>query len=68
MKRFDEIVTDIPIGSGPYRIGPVAFGRDITYVRDPQYWGRDLNGGPGAFTSTASRSRSTRTILPGWRP
>ncbi|MBH1965663.1 MAG: ABC transporter substrate-binding protein [Comamonadaceae bacterium] len=42
-KPFDEVVTDIPIGSGPYRIGPVRFGRDITYVRDPQYWARDLN-------------------------
>ncbi|MEO8856998.1 MAG: extracellular solute-binding protein, partial [Burkholderiaceae bacterium] len=42
-KPFDEVVTDIPIGSGPYRIGPVTFGRDITYVRDPNYWARDLN-------------------------
>ncbi|MEO6623381.1 MAG: extracellular solute-binding protein, partial [Burkholderiaceae bacterium] len=42
-KTFDKVVTDIPIGSGPYRIGPVKFGRDITYVRDPQYWARDLN-------------------------
>ena len=41
-KPFDQIVTDIPIVSGPYRIGPVRFGRDITYVRDPNYWGRDL--------------------------
>jgi microcin C transport system substrate-binding protein len=42
-KRFDEVVTDIPIGSGPYKIGPVRFGKDITYVRDPGYWGRGLN-------------------------
>jgi len=42
-KTFDQVVTDIPIGSGRYRIGPVAFGRDITYVRDPNYWGRGLN-------------------------
>jgi len=42
-KRFSEVVTDIPIGSGPYRIGPVRFGKDITYVRDPQYWARELN-------------------------
>ncbi|MDB5849001.1 MAG: transporter substrate-binding protein [Rhodoferax sp.] len=42
-KRFDEIVMDTPIGSGPYRIGPVNFGKDITYVRDPDYWARDLN-------------------------
>ncbi|QTD43707.1 extracellular solute-binding protein [Ottowia testudinis] len=42
-KPFDQVVVDTPIGSGPYRIGPVQFGRDITYVRDPQYWARDLN-------------------------
>jgi microcin C transport system substrate-binding protein len=42
-KAFDQVVMDIPIGSGPYRIGPVKFGRDITYVRDATYWARDLN-------------------------
>jgi microcin C transport system substrate-binding protein len=42
-KTFDQVVTDIPIGSGPYKIGPVNYGKDITYVRDPNYWGRDLN-------------------------
>lgn len=41
-KEFDKVVMDIPIGSGPYKIGPVKFGKDITYVRDPAYWGRDL--------------------------
>ena len=42
-KRFDQVVMDIPIGSGPYKIGPVRFGKDITYVRDPNYWARNLN-------------------------
>ena len=42
-KRFDSVVMDIPIGSGPYKIGPVRFGKDITYVRDVNYWGKDLN-------------------------
>ena len=41
-KPFNEVVMDEPIGSGPYRIGPVRFGKDITYVRDPAYWARDL--------------------------
>lgn len=41
-KRFDAIVTDTPIGSGPYKIGPVRFGKDITYVRDLGYWAKDL--------------------------
>lgn len=42
-KLFDQVVMDIPIGSGPYKIGPVRFGKDITYVRDPSYWAKDLN-------------------------
>jgi microcin C transport system substrate-binding protein len=42
-KPFDQVVMDIPIGSGPYKIGPVNFGKDITYVRDPSYWAANLN-------------------------
>ncbi len=42
-KPFDQIVTDTPIGSGPYKIGPVRFGKDITYVRDVHYWAKNLN-------------------------
>jgi microcin C transport system substrate-binding protein len=42
-KTFDQVVMDPPIGSGAYKIGPVRFGKDITYVRDANYWARDLN-------------------------
>ena len=48
-KPLDQIVTDIPIASGPYRIGKVDFGRDVTYERDPNYWARDLNVRRGMF-------------------
>ncbi len=41
-RQFDEIINDIPIASGPYKIGPVRNGKDITYVRDPGYWGKGL--------------------------
>ncbi|HEX7500386.1 MAG TPA: extracellular solute-binding protein [Polyangia bacterium] len=41
-KPFDQIVMDAPIGTGPYKIGPVRFGKDVTFVRDPNYWARDL--------------------------
>ena len=41
-KPFDQVVTEIPIGSGPYRLASPRLGRDVTYVRDSQYWGRDL--------------------------
>ncbi|MFV0681332.1 extracellular solute-binding protein [Ottowia sp.] len=48
-KPFDQVVMDVPIGSGPYKIGPVKFGKDITYVRDPNYWARELNVKRGTF-------------------
>ena len=32
-----------PLGSGPYRIKDFTPGRDITYERVKDYWGRDLN-------------------------
>jgi microcin C transport system substrate-binding protein len=49
LKPLDQIVTDTPIGSGPYRIGKVNFGRDISYERDPAYWAKDLNVRRGLF-------------------
>ena len=48
-KPFDQVVMDMPIASGPYRIGRLNFGRDITYDRDPNYWARDLNVRRGMF-------------------
>jgi microcin C transport system substrate-binding protein len=41
-KQFDQIVSEVPIATGPYKIGPVRFGKDVTYVRDANYWARDL--------------------------
>lgn len=48
-KAFSDVVMQPPIGSGPYRIGPVVFGRDITYVRDSHYWAQNLNVRLGQF-------------------
>ena len=48
-KPFDEVVTEVPIASGPYRIGRMNFGRDITYDRDPKYWARELNVRRGMY-------------------
>lgn len=49
LKPFNQIVTDMPIGSGPYRIGRVNFGKDITYERDPTYWAQELNVRRGMY-------------------
>lgn len=48
-KPLDQIVTDLPIGTGPYRIGKVNFGKDISYERDPNYWAKDLNVRRGLY-------------------
>lgn len=48
-KPFDDVVSDMPIGSGPYRIPSSRMGRDITYVRDPKYWAADLPTRKGHF-------------------
>ncbi len=62
-KTFDQVVDDVPIGSGPYKIGPLVYGRDITYVRDPNYWGRDLNvrQGSGNFDRLTVKIYKDRT-------
>ncbi len=48
-KPFDKIVAEIPIGSGPYKLPNNKMGRDITYVRDANYWGADLPTRKGQF-------------------
>lgn len=48
-KPFDRVVSDVPIGSGPYRIANPRMGRDITYQRDPDYWGKDHPARRGHF-------------------
>ncbi len=48
-KPFDQVVTEIPIGSGPYKLASPRMGRDVTYLRDPQYWAADLPVRRGHF-------------------
>jgi microcin C transport system substrate-binding protein len=39
---FEKTTLDPPLGSGPYKVGPLKAGTFITYVRRPDYWARDL--------------------------
>lgn len=41
-RDFSASGLDIPVGSGPYRIGEFKAGQRLTFTRDPEYWGRDL--------------------------
>tara|TARA_R110002095_G_scaffold62103_1_gene52470 strand:+ start:13548 stop:15485 length:1938 start_codon:yes stop_codon:yes gene_type:complete len=40
--NFSETTMDIPLGSGPYKVGKVIPGRSIEFIRDPNWWGKDL--------------------------
>jgi microcin C transport system substrate-binding protein len=48
-RTFGENGLEVPVGSGPYRIGDFDPGRSITYVRDRDYWATDLNVRKGRF-------------------
>jgi microcin C transport system substrate-binding protein len=48
-KRFDQIVVEHPIASGPYTIAAVESGRRIEFRRNPEYWARDLGVRRGFF-------------------
>ena len=48
-KKFDEIITEIPIMSGPYVIDKAEMPRRIEFRRNPDYWARDLGVRRGHF-------------------
>ena len=48
-KPFDQVVAEVPIGSGPYKLRDGSFGRDVTYVRDANYWAKDHPTRRGQF-------------------
>jgi microcin C transport system substrate-binding protein len=48
-KPFDQIVSEYPIVSGPYRIARTDSARRIDFERRPDYWGKDLSVQRGFF-------------------
>lgn len=46
---FEKITLTPLMGSGPYKIGRVDAGRSVSYVRDSNYWGRDLMVNRGRY-------------------
>ena len=41
-KDFTASTLEAPIGSGPYVVGPFEPGKFISFVKNPNWWGRDL--------------------------
>jgi len=48
-RPFDESTTDIPLGSGPYKVGKFQAGRFIEYDRVKDWWGADLPVARGLY-------------------
>src|SRR5579872_590801 len=46
-RPFDESSLDVPLGSGPYKVGRFEPGRFIEYERVKNWWGADLPVGRG---------------------
>jgi microcin C transport system substrate-binding protein len=46
-RDFSAPLTEPPIGSGPYRVARVDFGRTIVYQRVPDWWAANLPTGRG---------------------
>jgi microcin C transport system substrate-binding protein len=48
-KSFDKVAMELPITSGPYLIEKYDLGKNITYRRNPDYWGEQLNVRRGMY-------------------
>lgn len=46
-RDFTKPLTEAPLGSGPYKVEKFELGRSVTYVRDPNWWARDMPTGRG---------------------
>ena len=53
-RPFEESTLDIPLGSGPYKVGRFEAGRYIEYERVKDWWGADLPVSAGSTISTRS--------------
>ena len=48
-KPFNAVTLTAPVGSGPYKLARFDVGRQVTYQRDPNYWGKDLPVNVGKY-------------------
>ena len=48
-KEFDQIINEYPVTSGPYTIAVADSGRRLEFVRNKDYWARDLGVRRGLF-------------------
>ncbi len=54
-RKFEESTLDIPLGSGPYRVGRFEPGHYIEYERVPDWWGAALPVSIGRYNFDTAR-------------
>lgn len=54
-RAFDESTLDIPVGSGPYKVGKYEVNRFVELERVKDWWGADLPVSRGCFNFNAVR-------------
>ena len=42
LEAFERTSLALPLGSGPYKVKEVKPGEKVVYIRDPNYWGKDI--------------------------
>jgi microcin C transport system substrate-binding protein len=46
---FGDLRLEMPITTGPYVLEKASSGSNVTYIRNPDYWGKDLPSRRGSF-------------------
>jgi microcin C transport system substrate-binding protein len=54
-RDFEESTLDVPLGSGPYKVGRYEVGHFVEYERVKNWWGADLPVSRGMFNFDVSR-------------
>ena len=65
-KDFDKSTSDMPIGSGPYKVKTFDSGKRISFERDKTWWGKDLPETKGMYnfdTITIDAYRDPTVLL-----
>lgn len=62
LDTFEQTSLEPPVGSGPYRVAQVDAGRSVTYVRNPDWWARDLPVARGRFNFDQVRLEMFRDV------
>ncbi len=48
-RDFGDVITEAPLGSGPYKVNNIRIGQSIEYVRDENWWGKNLPVNKGRY-------------------